>query len=90
MNDERHLRDLVSVGPATIADFELLGITTVDQLVGRDPDDLFAWLQLKKGQTVDICCRDVFAAAIAQAENPDLPIEQRQWHYWSRRRKAEG
>lgn len=87
MKDTRTLGDLVSVGPATEDDLHLIGITSVEQLVGRDPDDLFAWLQLKKGQDVDICCRDVFAAAIAQAEDPDLPAEQCQWHYWSKKRK---
>lgn len=88
MKETRALIDLASVGPATVRDFDLIRITKVEQLVGRDPDDLFAWLELKKGQKVDICCRDVFACAIAQAEDPELPAEQRQWHYWSRLRKA--
>jgi hypothetical protein len=30
---------------------------------------------------------DVFVAAVAQAKNPELPIEQRQWWYWSKLRK---
>jgi hypothetical protein len=37
---------------------------------------------------VDICCLDVFRAAVAQARNPHLPVEQCQWWYWSRKRKA--
>jgi len=37
---------------------------------------------------VDICCQDVFSAAVAQACNPLLPLEQCQWWYWSRQRKA--
>jgi Pathogenicity locus len=40
------------------------------------------------GQTQDICCLDVFRAAVAQAKNPNLPIEQRRWWHWSRKRKA--
>jgi hypothetical protein len=31
---------------------------------------------------------DVFACAIAQAVNPDLPEEQRDWWYWTKIRKA--
>jgi hypothetical protein len=33
---------------------------------------------------------DVFACAIAQARDPDLPAAQCHWWYWSRRRKARG
>jgi hypothetical protein len=35
-----------------------------------------------------MCCLDVFQAAVAQAKNPKLPIDKRQWWYWSRLRKA--
>jgi hypothetical protein len=42
------------------------------------------------GKSQDICCLDVFSAAVAQARNPQLPAEQRQWWYWSRKRKARG
>jgi hypothetical protein len=30
----------------------------------------------------------VFVAAVAQAKDPHLPVEQRQWWYWSRLRKT--
>jgi hypothetical protein len=32
---------------------------------------------------------DVFVAAVAQARDPNLPIEQRQWWYWSKVRKQQ-
>lgn len=41
------------------------------------------------GERQDLCCLDVFRAAVAQARNPRLPAEQCQWWYWSRKRKAE-
>ena len=88
MGKAKKLTDLVSVGPATEEDFHRLGITSPDQLVGRDARELYERLQLIIGQPLDPCCEDVFRAAIAQVENPDLPAEQRQWHYWSRVRKA--
>jgi hypothetical protein len=67
-----------------------LGITTVAQLVGRNADELFERLCEVTGHPNDVCCRDVFNAAIAQAENPNLSHEKCQWWYWSRvrRRKA--
>ncbi len=82
------LIDLVSVGPATVADLEVLGITTVEQLRGQQAQVLLGLLQRRTGHAHDPCCEDVFACAIAQAENPDLPAEQKQWWWWSRQRKA--
>jgi hypothetical protein len=85
---ERHLADLVSVGPAMLRDFELLGIRSVAQLARQNPEKLYERLCLRTGEPVDICCLDVFSAAVAQARNPRLPSEQRNWWNWSRKRKA--
>ena len=84
----RLLEQLDSVGPAMIRDFQLLGIHTVAQLSRRNPEKLYEKLCEITGEPQDICCLDVFRAAVAQARNPRLPVEQRQWWYWSRLRKA--
>jgi hypothetical protein len=86
--EERKLQDLVSIGPAMLRDFELLGIASVAQLSRRSPEKLYERLCRITKQPVDICCLDVFRAAVEQARNPRLPIEQCQWWYWSRQRKA--
>lgn len=85
---ERSLHDLISVGPAMLRDFEMLGIRSVKQLARQDPVKLYRKLCRITRQQVDICCQDVFTAAGAQARNPLLPAEQCQWWYWSRQRKA--
>jgi hypothetical protein len=84
----RRLQNLISVGPAIARDFELLGVRSVAQLARRNPEKLYEGLCRVTGQSQDICCLDVFRAAVAQARNPLLPAEQCQWWYWSRRRKA--
>ena len=81
---QRRLRDLTSIGPAMLRDFELLGVRTVEQLADREPEHLYEELCRRTGARQDICCLDVFRAAVAQARNPLLPPEQRQWWYWSR------
>lgn len=88
--NERQLRDLVSVGPAMVRDFQKLGIQTVGQLARRNPEKLYEQLCKVTGQRHDICCLDVFHAAVAQARNPRLPARQRQWWHYSRLRKAAG
>jgi nucleotidyltransferase/DNA polymerase involved in DNA repair len=86
---QRRLEDLISIGPAMLRDFELLGIHSVEQLARQDPARLYRKLCRISNQRVDICCRDVFSAAVAQARDPMLPPEQCRWWYWSRMRKAD-
>jgi hypothetical protein len=80
---------LISVGPAIERDFCLLGLHTISQLARQNPRTMYDRLCRLSGQHQDICCLDVFRAAVAQAQNPRLPTEQCQWWYWSRKRKAE-
>jgi hypothetical protein len=86
--EQRQLRELVSIGPAMLRDFKLLGIDSVAQLSRRNPEKLYDKLCRVTGQAQDICCLYVFRAAVAQARNPNLPAEQRQWWYWRRQLKA--
>jgi hypothetical protein len=83
----RRLKDLVSIGPAMLRDFELLGVHSVAELARQSPRRMYARLNRVSGQRQDPCILDVFRAAVAQARNPRLPAEQCQWWYWSRRRK---
>ena len=84
----RRLRDLAGIGPAMLKDFDLLGIASVDQLARHDPADLYKELCRLTNSRQDPCVLDTFQCAVAQARDPDLPIEQRNWWYWSRLRKA--
>jgi nucleotidyltransferase/DNA polymerase involved in DNA repair len=86
--NERSLKDLVSIGPAMLRDFERLGIRSVAQLARQKPESLYEKLCQATGKSQDICVLDTFSAAVAQARNPQLPAEQCQWWYWSRKRKA--
>lgn len=88
-SQRRRLEDLISVGPAMLRDFELLGIPDVSTLARQNPHEMYKRLCELTGQEHDICCLDVFQAAVAQARNPLLPPEQSVWWYWSRKRKAE-
>ena len=83
----RPLRALRSVGPATLDDLRRLGVTDTADLARRDPQKLYDALCVIKGRKADICCLDVFHCLVAQARDPQLPQEQRDWFWWSRRRK---
>jgi hypothetical protein len=83
----RQLGDLISIGPAMLRDFELLGIRSVAQLARQNPQRMYEKLGRMAAQHQDICVLDVFCAAVEQARNPRLPAEQCQWWYWSEKRK---
>ena len=68
--EERQLSDLVSIGPAMLRDLELVGVRTVAQLARRNPEKMHEKLCQVTGQAQDICCLDVFRAAVAQAKIP--------------------
>jgi hypothetical protein len=89
LSDDRQLKDLVSIGPAMLTDLELLGIDSVAHLRLSNPQRMYQELCRIKRQSIDPCCLDVFVAAVAQARDPNLPIEQRQWWYWSKVRKQQ-
>jgi hypothetical protein len=84
----RELGDLVSIGPAMLRDFELLGIRSVAQLARQDPHCMYKKMERATGQRQDPCVLDTFCAAVAQARNSRLPAEKCQWWWWSRDRKA--
>jgi Pathogenicity locus len=86
-SDPRKLSDLISIGPAMLRDFEILGVRSVSQIARRNPERLYKTLCRVAPQHQDICCLDVFRAAVAQAKDPQLPADQCQWWYWSRNRK---
>ena len=84
---ERQLQDLISIGPAMMRDFELLGVRSVAELARQDPEELYRKLGRVARVHQDICVLDTFRAAVAQARNPRLPAEKCQWWWWSQKRK---
>ncbi len=87
MRAQRQLNELISVGPAMLRDFEMLGIRSVKELARQTPEKMYGKLERITGAHQDICVLDTFAAAVAQAKNPRLAPEKCQWWYWSRKRK---
>src|SRR5262245_30725305 len=86
---KRQLSDLISIGPAMLRDFQMLGVRSVPELAKRNPQRMYEKLGQLVGQRQDPCVLDTFCAAVAQAKNPRLPAEQCQWWWWSQQRKNE-
>ena len=77
------LRQIPNIGPAMVADFQLLGIDQPAQLVGCDPYQLYRQLCTITGVRQDPCVIDVFIAAVRFMEGaPATPW----WHYTAERK----
>jgi Pathogenicity locus len=85
---DRTLRDLRGVGPHIEEDLRSLGVDSVAALATRDGAKLYDALCRKTGVRQDPCVLDTFRCAVAQARDPRLPVEQANWWWWSRQRKA--
>jgi hypothetical protein len=78
------LTAIPNVGPAVARKLLALDIHGVDDLRGRDPEDLFARLCAQDGRRHDPCLFDTFTAAVAYADGGPA----RPWWEFSRERKA--
>lgn len=78
------LAGLRNVGPAARADFDLLGVFSVEQLAAGDADQFYLALQERTSRRHDPCVWDVFAAAIHQAKTG----EALDWWHFTPVRKA--
>ncbi|MDZ4773497.1 MAG: helix-hairpin-helix domain-containing protein [Planctomycetota bacterium] len=75
---------LGSVGLETARNFIALGFACVADLKGQDPRELHARMcELTKSHH-DPCVEDAFRCAIAQVEDPSLPVELRDWWHWTK------
>jgi len=78
------LTAIPNVGPAVARKLERLDVTGLDDLRGRDPQELYDRLCVLDGHRHDPCLLDTFVAAVAYADGGPA----RPWWEFSRERKA--
>ena len=78
------LTAIPNVGPAVARKLERLDVTGVEDLRGRDGEELFERLCLLEGRRLDPCLMDTFVAAVDYAGGAPA----RPWWEYSRERKA--
>lgn len=78
----RNLRRIPGVGPTIARDLGELGVRSVGDLRGADPDALYRRLCDHQGTRVDRCMLYVFRCAVyfASTEHPDP--ERLKWWRW--------
>jgi hypothetical protein len=79
----RELRRIPGVGPSIAQDIWNIGIRSVAELKGRDPDDLYAKSCDFAGCHIDRCLLYVYRCAVYFASNKRHDSELLKWWKWS-------
>jgi uncharacterized protein YbbK (DUF523 family) len=80
---EAELRRLDGVGERMASDLWDLGVTSVRDLQGKDPEELYHKIMKLRGGHIDRCVLYVYRCAVYQAETKDPAEELTKWWNWS-------
>jgi hypothetical protein len=83
---QRELRKIPGVGPSIARDLFELGIRSVADLRGRDPERLYRQRCVQQGQPIDRCLLYVLRCAVYYAETLRPKPELLLWWNWKDRR----
>jgi hypothetical protein len=78
------LQQIPNVGPKMAVTLLKLGITSLEDTAGKDPDEMYQELCAIDAKRHDPCVRDVFAAVVSYAEGGPA----RPWWEFTPERKA--
>lgn len=76
------LREIPGVGEATEKDLIALGYTTIESLIGANPEEMYERDCIMRGFRVDRCQLYVYRCAVYYAENETHDAEKLKWWYW--------
>jgi len=76
------LREIPGVGPSLSKDLRDLGYREVADLVGEDPEKMYARLIHIRGEHQDRCVLYVFRCAVYYASTQDPDPELLKWWAW--------
>lgn len=76
------LLNVPNVGKKTLVSLMNMGITRVEDLVGKVPEELYHLDCIKKRRKEDMCQLYLFRALVYYAENESHDPEKLKWWYW--------
>ena len=78
-----YLKTIQGVGKNMAGHLKAIGVTSVEDLVGKDPEELYLRDCARfPGQTLDRCYLHVYRLAVAWAEGRcDTPEKQKWWNW---------
>jgi len=82
MKDKNNLEIIPGVGKSIADDLRNIGVQTVADLKGKNPEKLFEMSNRFEGKTQDRCLLYVFREAVYFAENQKHDPEKLKWWHW--------
>lgn len=82
MPDKNNLEIIPGVGKSIAEDLRNIGVQTVADLKGKDPEKLFEMSNRYEGKIQDRCLLYVFREAVYFAQNPNHDPEKLKWWNW--------
>lgn len=70
------------IGEKTKTALQNIGVNCIEDLKGKNPEDLYISDSLKKGYKEDKCQLYLFRMAVYYAENKEVEEEKLKWWYW--------
>lgn len=75
------LEEVPGIGPKLAHDLHDLGLRSVDDLRGRDPEELYDRLTALRGRPIDRCVLYAFRCAVYYAADGRDPQKLRWWNW---------
>jgi len=82
VNGLKNLQKIPGVGPSIARNFWNIGIKTISELKGKNPEKLYLQICAKQGRQIDRCVLYVCRCAIYFAENKKHNPEKLKWWNW--------
>lgn len=84
-SEDYGLRVIPGIGKHMEVEFLDLGINRVEDLQGKDPEDMYKSLMALRGRYIDKCVLYLFRCAVYFAENEERDPELLKWWHWKER-----
>ena len=81
-NNCQNLQIIPGIGKSIEQDLRNIGINTVDDLKGKNPESLYKQSNAFVGTTQDRCLLYVFREAVYFAENEKHDLQKLKWWNW--------
>ncbi|HEY1405474.1 MAG TPA: helix-hairpin-helix domain-containing protein [Spirochaetota bacterium] len=76
------LQEIPGIGPAIEKSFLTIGINSISDLRGKDPDKLYNQLEKKLNSHVDRCLLYAYRCAVYYASHKKHDPEKLRWWWW--------
>lgn len=80
----KRLSKIPGVGRKTASMLYDMGIKDLNDLKGKNPDEIYCKMSDKYGTWLDKCLLYVFRCAVYYAENSEHDPEKLKWWYWKK------